>query len=226
MSIRGRSTLDAELSELNTNILKLGSLAEEAIGDAMHSLEQRSLALAQQVIVGDEQINLLRGQIEQHCLRLLATQFPAASDLRRVIAVIHIATELERIGDHASGIARLVERMDGEPPIANLYQLPKMSNRAKKMIRASLQAYISQSADKAYEVIDRDEKINRSYGKFLNIMLEDMTQSSKGDSVTIQTYLLWMAHNLERIGDRVTNIAERVIFMVTGELVELDSESM
>ena len=224
MTLRGRSTLEFELAELNNNILKLGSLTEEAIDLAMGALKGNSHVMAQRVIAGDEQINLLRYKIEQDCLRLLATQFLVASDLRRVIAVIHIASELERIGDHASGIARLVKRMDSQTPIVNLYQLPKMASRAQKMVRTSLQAYVSQDLEMARRVIDRDEKIDRQYGKFLQIMLEEMTQSEGGVEVTIPTYLLWMAHNLERIGDRVTNIAERIIFMVSGEFVELDSD--
>ena len=188
----------------------------------MDALIKRSPALAQQVIVGDEQINALRYKIEETCLRVLATQFPAASDLRRVIAVIHIATELERIGDHASGIARLVERMIGEPPIPDLYHLPKMANRTQQMIRNSLQAYISLDVDKAHEVIRRDEKIDRQYSKFLKVMFKELKSEDPDNEITVATYLLWMGHNLERIGDRVTNIAERIIFMVTGEFIEYD----
>ena len=224
MSINSRSTLDIELSELNNNILKLGSLTEEAIGNAITSLETRSVAQAQRVIVGDEQINALRYKIEYESLRLLATQFLVASDLRRVIAVIHIATELERIGDHASGIARLVKRMADEPPIEQLHHLPKMAARAQKMIRNSLQAFINQDIEMAHEVINRDEKIDQQYNKFLTVMLKEMKAAKKGVNVNVPTYMLWMGHNLERMGDRVTNIAERIIFMVTGKFLEADTD--
>lgn len=222
MSIR--STLEQEFSWLDGEIIKMGSLCEEAIGHAIQALAERDIALADQVIVGDGQINNIRSAIEERAYRVLATQHPAAGDLRHIIAGIHLATELERIGDHAKGIARLLIRIADETEPIELYQLPKMTRRVQKMIRKSLQAYITRDVDLAYEAIAGDEKVDRQYGKFSNNILEMMDQLGKDESIIPSTYLLWMAHNLERIGDRVINICERVIFMVTGEFVEMDED--
>lgn len=220
MTQSNRSQFDGSLATLNDNILKLASLVEEAVEQAMHALANRDLRLAQDVIVGDERINQLRYDLEQDSLRLLATQAPTASDLRHIIAVIHIATELERIGDHASGIARLVDRMMGEEELDTLYQLPKMTKRVLKMIRQSVQSFIARDAEMAATVIEKDVKVDRQYSKFATAVMADLADESSG--VTLPTYMLWIGHNIERIGDRVTNIAERVIFMMTGKFVELD----
>lgn len=219
-----RSNLEQELTWLDGEIIKMGSLCEEAIGDAIQALEKRDIALADQVIVGDSQINNIRSAVEERAYRVLATQQPAASDLRHIIAVIHLATELERIGDHAKGIARLLIRIADEPDPIELFQLPKITRRVQKMIRKSLQAYITRDVALAYEAIAGDEKVDRQYGKFSNNILEMMNQLGEDENIIPPTYLLWMAHSLERMGDRVTNICERVIFMVTGEFVEIDED--
>lgn len=221
MSISTRAVLDRELADLRDNILKLGSLVNQAIESAMESLYQRDLALAQQVIADDQEINLLRYNIEEAALVTLATQQPTAGDLRQVIASIHIAVELERIGDHASGIARLVDRMEEEDTLISLHKLPKMAKRAQKMVEESLVAYAEKDADLAWNALNRDDKIDKNYNKLFRQTLEEMQ-----DKTYIQraTFLLWIGHNLERIGDRASNIAERVIFMVKNEIVEIDSD--
>lgn len=219
-----RSALDQELSWLDNEILKMGSLCEEAVGDAMTALSERNATLATKVIVGDAQINEIQVAVESRSYRVLATQQPAAGDLRHIITVMYLASELERMGDHAKGVAQLVLRIVDEPEIDELHQLPKMTNRVQKMIRRSLQAYITRDVDLAYQAIRGDEKVDRQYGKFLTIIFETMKDLESGVEVITPTYLLWMAHHLERIGDRVTNICERVIFMVTGEYVEMDED--
>ena len=159
----------------------------------------------------------LRYEIEEKALLILATQAPAASDLRAVIAAIHLAVELERIGDHASGIARLVERMEDEEEIDTLYKLPKMAKRAREMLQQGIDAYIQRDPKLALELIKRDDKIDKQYNKLFREALEEMRDD---DYIRRATFLLWVGHNLERIGDRATNIGERVIFMCTGEFVE------
>lgn len=218
-----RGALDAELKNLNENLTRLTSMVHEALSMAMDALEKQDYEKARSVIKGDEVINQLRYTIEQDCLRVLAIQQPQASDLRRVVVMTHIATELERIGDHASGISRLQLRMveEGIVQIDSLHQLPKMGRRVEKMIRESMEAYLTEDVALANKVIDRDNKIDRQYGRFTSIMFETMG-SEDNTEVRMPTYLLWMAHNLERIGDRVTNICERIIFMVTGEWTEAD----
>ncbi|MFK7801776.1 MAG: phosphate signaling complex protein PhoU [Anaerolineae bacterium] len=218
-----RGALDAELKNLNENLTRLTSMVHDALSTAMDALEKQDYEKARNVIKGDEEINQLRYTIEQDCLRVLAIQQPQASDLRRVVVMTHIATELERIGDHASGISRLQLRMaeEGVVQIESLHQLPKMGRRVEKMIRESMEAYLSEDVALANKVIDRDNKIDRQYGRFTSIMFETMGSESNTE-VRVPTYMLWMAHNLERIGDRVTNICERIIFMVTGEWTEVD----
>lgn len=221
-----RSAFDQELSRLDDDILKLGSMCETAIEQALKALAEHQVSLAQDVIVGDTQINHLRYDLEERCYKILATQQPAARDLRHIIAVIHIASELERIGDHASGIARLVERIEDQPSAEQLRSLPKMGKRVQKMIRTSMQAFITRDPDMAINAIERDDKVDREYGKFSEAVLNEMDGSNVEHSVFLPTYLLWVAHNLERIGDRVTNIGERIIYMITGKFIEEPEEDL
>ncbi len=212
-----RSLLDKELNNVKTNVLRMASLVDTAIGDAMLALNQRNIPLAQQVIVGDDEVNRLRYTIEEECLTILATQAPAARDLRTVIAAIHIAVELERMGDHAAGIARLVARLEGESEIESLHKLPKMEKQARKMLQTSIDAYVNNNPVAARDLVKRDDKLDKQYRKLYQESVLAMQDSAY---IRRAMYLLWVGHNLERIGDRCTNIAERVIFMSTGEFVE------
>ncbi|MFT5196219.1 MAG: phosphate transport system protein [Cellvibrionaceae bacterium] len=219
-----RGALDAELKKLNENITRLTSMVHDALSAAMDGLEKQDYQKARNVVDGDHAINQLRYVIEQDCLRVLAIQQPQASDLRRVVVITHLATELERIGDHASGISRLQLRMveEGVAQIDSLHQLPKMGRRVEKMIKESMQAYLTEDIALANKVINRDDKVDRQYGRFSSIMFEAMNSADVEAEVRVPTYLLWMAHNLERMGDRVTNICERIIFMISGEWTEAD----
>lgn len=211
-----RHTLDQELAILNENIMKLSSLADEAILLAMRALYEKDINLAQQVVQGDETINLLRYEIEEECFRILATQQPMAIDLRTVIAATHLAVELERIGDHAAGIARLVERL-GEEHFDSFHKLPKMTDRSREMVQTAVEAFVKRDIELAQSLFKRDDKLDKHYSKVVRETISEMQ-----DEAYIQrgTYLLWVGHNLERIGDRATNIAERVIFMQTGQFIE------
>ena len=213
-----RALLDKELTHIRDNIIRLGDMVDKAIEKAMEALISRDSLLAQAVVDSDEEVNHLRYEIEQECLRVLATQQPAAVDLRTVIAAIHLAVELERIGDHASGIARLVERLDMEDEIDSLHKLPKMAKRARQMVQEGITAFIDHNADLAHNMIKQDDKIDKQYRRLFRETIEEMKLE---DYIRRATFLLWAGHNLERIGDRATNIAERVIFMVTGEFVEV-----
>jgi phosphate transport system protein len=221
MTLQNRSILDKDLNELRTNILQMTSLVDTAIEQAMTALDQRDVALAQLVISNDQQVNQLRYEIEETSLRLLATQQPMAGDLRVVIAAIHLAIELERIGDHASGIARLVARLDSEDQIDSLHKLPKMARRARQMLQESVDAFMNKDAEAAKAMIGRDDKIDKQYNKLFKETLEEMRDDNY---IRRATFLLWVGHNLERIGDRSTNIAERVIFMTTGEFIETSTD--
>ena len=271
-----RALLDTELNEINQAILAMGSMVDGAIGNAVEALMTSNATLAEAVIAGDAEINRLRFLIEEKSYIVLATQQPMARDLRTVIAAIHFAIELERIGDHAAGIARIVTRLSGMPlplpaqppaegddgaaaeadddgdgdeapatddapttdeaPAADetaaaeetpaaespkrlkLSRLPKMSKRARDMLNRAITAYMDRDAEKAMAIVKRDRKINRHYRKFF---AEAMQTISTENVAELPTYLLWIAHNLERIGDRTTNLAERVVFMVTGQYTEV-----
>jgi len=215
-----RSTLDRELSEINDDLLRMHKLVDQAIVRSVDSLTRRDVATAQQVIDQDIQVNDLRYKIEEDCLALIATQQPAASDLRSIIAAMHMVVEMERMADHATGIAKTVIRMGEEPLLKPLVDIPRMAELAREMLRQSLAAYAARDAAKARAVADLDDQMDGLYKSVFSELVEIMSRTP--DSAARATYLLWCAHNLERIGDRVTNIAERVVFITTGDLRELN----
>lgn len=219
--LQSRSILTKEMEKMRDDILRLASLVDTAIEQAMTALSARDVALAQRVVANDDEINRVRYEIEADGLHCLATQQPMAVDLRTVIATIHLAVELERMGDHAAGIARLVERMEGEEEIDTLHKLPKMAKRAREMLNSGMEAFVNRDAEMAQEMIGRDDKLDRQYNKLFRETVEEMRDDAY---IRRATYLLWVGHNLERIGDRATNIAERVIFLVTGTLVETTND--
>ena len=218
--IKARESFNRALTGLRDSILDLGDRVQTAIALAIRALADQDPAVARGVIAGDEQINARRYDVEERCLRLIATQQPAAGDLRAIIAAIHIATELERIGDYASGVAELAIRLSDQPHLKPLIDLPRMAGIDQDMIRASLRAYLEDDPELALETAKRDAVIDQLYDQvyreLLTYMLEDPRNISRA------TYLLWVAHKLERMADRVTNICERVIFMSTGEFKELN----
>jgi phosphate transport system protein len=215
-----RTIYDREFKQIVDNILKLGDKVDQAIANALKSLQERDQVLAQDVIENDEGINRLRFEVEEACLTLIATQQPTAGDLRAVIASMNIVVDMERMGDHAAGIAKTVIRMGDEPLLKPLIDIPRMAQLSRSMLRESLDAFIERDEQKARNIAGRDEEVDHLYRAIFDELVEIM--AVKPDSVERATYLLWCAHNLERIGDRVTNIAERVIFMTTGDMQELN----
>jgi phosphate transport system protein len=215
-----RATYDRAFLDVQEDILRLGKMVDEAISRALESLQQRDQVLAQQVIDDDDNVNALRYQIEESCLALIATQQPAASDLRAVMATMSIVVDLERMADHASGIAKTVILMGDEPLLKPLIDVPRMARLAKEMLADILDAYVKRDAKLAREIADRDDEMDRLYRAVFDELVEIMAE--KPGSVERATFLMWCAHNLERIGDRVTNIAERVVFITTGDLQELN----
>jgi phosphate transport system protein len=215
-----RARYDKAYREIVDSILKMGSMTDKAIQSSLSCLQNRDLTLAHEVVEHDEDINSLRFEIEQACLALIATQQPTASDLRAVIAAMNIVMDLERMGDHASGIAKTVIRMGDRPLLKPLIDIPRMGQISREMLRNSLKAFVERDPISAKAIAQRDEEMDFLYKAIFNELVEIM--ASTPDSVERATYLLWTAHNLERIGDRVTNIAERVIFMSTGDIQELN----
>ena len=215
-----RATYDREFAVIKNEIIKMGSLVETAIADSMQSLQERDQIQAQQVIDHDETINALRFKVEEACLTLIATQQPTASDLRDVIAAMSIVVEMERMADHASGIAKTVIRMGDEPPLKPLIDLPRMAQLAREMLRDGLDSFITRDVQKARIVATRDDEMDLLNRAIFDELVEIMAE--RPDGVERATYLLWCSHNLERIGDRVTNIVERVVFMTTGDMEDLN----
>jgi phosphate transport system protein len=214
--------LDQEVTALRDQVLKISFLVEKAIEQAIQSLKNQDVELARGIIADDAEINRLRYDLEKKCYLLFATQQPTARDMRSIVTAIHVAVELERMGDHAEGIAKLSLELAKEPMLKPLIDVPRMAQIGTEMMRASLNAYLTWDETLARQTIDRDAEVNeldtQVYRELLTYMLQDPHNISRA------TYLLWVSHNLERIADRVTNICERVLFMITGEVVESGDE--
>jgi len=217
-----RSSLDRELRAIEDDMLRMGELVNEAIQGSLRALAERDRGLAQQVVDGDAVINRLRFDIEEACLALIATQQPAASDLRTVVAAMNVVGDLERMGDHAAGNARIVMRMGDEPLLKPLIDIPRMADVCRSMIRDSLQAFVRRDGERARQIAAMDDQIDGLYQQVFRELLSFMVEDPKTTSRAL--FLLFAAHNLERIGDRATNIAERVLFMTSGVMRELNPE--
>lgn len=209
---------DREYQAICDDVVRMGGMIEAAIGQAMQALVERDVPLAEQVIAGDEKVNEIRFKIEEACLTIIATQQPIAGDLRSVVAAMHIAVELERMGDHAAGIARTVVLMSDEPLLKTIKKIPKMGELSRQMLSDCIQAFIKRDAQWAREIAANDGRMDELYKAVFDRLVE--TMAHKPELVARATYLMWTAHNLERIADRVTNIAERIDFMTTGDLKE------
>lgn len=218
-----RKLLDESLSTIQDDILRMGSLVEEQINRAVYALRERDVKMAHQVVEADNRVNELRYRLEDECLRAIATQQPAARDLRRIIAAMHMAVEMERMADHATGIADITIRLGGEPHIKPLIDIPRMQEIVCEMLHGVLDAYVKSDVAMARAVAQQDDEVDALYNQILRELLTYMMADSK--IVSRATYLLWVAHNLERIGDRVTNLCERVIFTDTGELGDLQDST-
>ncbi len=215
-----RTAYDREFARVQDDLLRLGEMVDQAMERALECLRQRDRVLARHIIDHDVEVNALRFQIEEACLALIATQQPAAGDLRAVVAAMNIVVDMERMADHAAGIAKTVLRMGDEPLLKPLIDIPRMTQTAREMLRDSLKAFVDRDAGLAREIARRDTEIDQLYKAVFDELVEIMARDPT--TVTRGTYLLWCAHNLERIGDRVTNIAERVVFMTTGNMRELN----
>ena len=211
-----RRVFSENLSGLQDETLAMGSMVEEAIRCSVDSLKNRDMKEAQKVVDDDSLIDKKQYEIEDRCTTLMATQQPMASDLRMLIAILNIASELERIGDHAEGIAKITLMLADEPPVKPLIDIPRMAEKAQSMLRRSLISLAERDADSAVSIAAEDDEVDNLYDQVYRELLVIMLS----DPRTIQraTRLLWAAHNLERIADRVTNICERVVYTIKGEI--------
>ena len=213
-----RVDLDRQLTHLQTEVLLLADLVNKAIVRAVDALKNRDLADSRRLIQEDDHIDRKRYEIEDLCVDLIATRQPMAGDLRAIIALLHITVELERMGDYAEGIAKISLRMGDDPPLKPLIDIPRMADKATEMLRDSLSALTDRDESKANKVLDDDDEVDALYDQVYRELLLFMIQDPR--SIERATYLLWAAHDLERIADRATNIAERVIFLMTGRMTK------
>jgi phosphate transport system protein len=215
-----RETLDTKIQELNDSIQELGSIVKEAILGSVNTLVDRDLEKAKIIYDGDEIINHKRYEIERKALITVATQQPMATDLRRLSSIIDIAGELERIGDYAKGIARIAMRLGVHSPLKELVEIPKMAQLTANMLSRALNAFVALDEDAGRSIPREDDQIDVLYNLVYQDLLELMIADR--DNIDRATFHLWVAHNLERAADRVTNICERTIFTTSGEMVEFD----
>lgn len=217
VAANGREHYQHELNALQDSLLNLASMVDKEIHLAVYTLKTRNLQQAKQVIESDNQINFRRYQLEEEALTLLATQQPVVShDLRMIAAVMNMAGELERMGDYAKGIARINERLTFDVPTTIIITFEEMATKCREMLKEALDCFIRRDAARAATVASADDEIDVLYNEAYHNLLRGLLNDPK--SVDEATMLLWAAHNLERMGDRITNICERIIFVETGRL--------
>jgi phosphate transport system protein len=204
------------LREVENELVGMGEMVVAAIDRSIQALRNVDKAEAERIIAADAEINRKRWEIENKCVQLFATQQPVAGDLREIVSFMDLITNLERMADHAKGIAKIVVMHDQAPLLKPLIDIPRMADKAGEMIRMSLKAFITQDVAAAKAIIEMDNEVDALYDQIFRELLTYMMEDAK--TITRAVYLIWVSHNLERIADRVTNICERIIFMVTGEI--------
>ena len=222
---KSRTSFHRELEHLQDEVLVLGSMVEKATLRAVDALRSRNLAAARAIEAEDTLLNRKRFEIEEAALLLIATQQPMASDLRRLAAIVHIVTDLERMGDYAAGIARIcVQIGDDEPFIKPLIDIPRMAEKASSMLRRALDAFVERDLAAAEAIALEDDEVDALYQQVYRELIMLMLANPR--TIDQATHLLWVAHNLERVADRVQNICERVVFVVTGRMQEFSRGAM
>jgi len=215
-----RESFEAELTALKEQLLNLGAMVGSAQQRSVQALADRDEELAREVIAGDQIINQTVRQIEEQCLFLIASQQPVARDLRTIISISAIASELERMADHAKGIAVLTCRLSDQPLLKPLIDVPRMAKIGRELLQGQLQAFVEGDVAAAKRLASRDTEVDQLNDQVFRELLVIMMTDPR--TITRATYLMWVAHNLERFADRTTNIGERVAFLITGEIVELN----
>ncbi len=218
-----REALERELKRLEDEVLEMGAQVEKSLLESVEMLKQRDLEGSRRIMQQDRAVNLKRFQIENECLITVATQQPMASDLRVIAAILHINDELERMGDYAKGIGKISLMIDTRPLIKPLIDIPRMAEKACSMLRRSLLAFAQRDLAAARAIPAEDDEVDALFDQINRELLTYIMSDPK--VIEQANLLLWVAHNLERTADRVTNICERVIFTVTGELVEIEDDS-
>lgn len=216
-----RRTLEAEILELRNDLVYLSSMVEQQILGSVESLKKRDIAMSEQIIETDKLVNKKRYAIEEQVMVVIATQQPMAHDLRLMASILEIAGELERIGDYAKGIARISIRIADEPLLKPLVDIPRMAEKGADMLHRAVKAFVEENIIDAESIPAEDDVVDNLYDQVYRELMVFIIQNPA--MIQKANYLLWVAHNLERVSDRVTNVCERTIFVVTGELKEISS---
>ena len=209
-----------QIEEIKRKVLRMGSMVENIINIAVTALKEQNTEMAKKVYIEDDEIDAMELEIEEQCMRLLALQQPIAKDLRTITTALKIITDLERMGDHAVNIAKIVIEIGKEPLIKPLVDIPKMADMAQEMVRLSLDAFVKEDKALARKVAEMDEEVDKIYEEILKDVLELIT--AKKDTIRQGTKLLFIGRYLERIADHTTNVCERTIYMITGKLEEIN----
>ncbi len=213
-----RTAIQQSLKELEELLLTMSGEVVRAVHRSIDALKAKDLEEAEAIRRDDEKINRMRWKIEEKAIKLMATQQPVATDLRELIALLNMITDLERMGDYAAGIAKIVLKSGNENHVKPLIDIPRMADLSVEMIERSITAWIERDVEEARQIHRDDDQVDELYHQVIrelvSIMIEDPSK------ITRCTHLIWIAHNLERIADRCTNICERIIFLVTGKMME------
>ena len=215
-----RNSFDTDLMELHNDLLRMGSIVEKQMFQCIEALVNQDTDLAEQIIKNDDLVDDLQKEIEDKCIKLIATQQPMAVDLRNIFTTTKIVTDLERMADHAVDIAKVVKRLKGEKYIKQLIDIPRMGKIVNEMIKDSLDAYIDGNVEKSYEICKRDDEIDAIYKQVFSELL--LIMMSNPSTITQATQFLFVCKFLERVADHTTNICEWTIYMITGEQIDLN----
>ena len=209
-----RGDFERKLNQVQDEVVELASMVEKAIFKSIDALKSRDIELSKQVVEDDDEIDNKQQALEDLCVDLIALEAPMAVDLRVIISAMMVANELERMGDYAEGIAKLSIAMGDLPPLKPLIDIPRMAEKSVSMLRRSIESYVGRDIEGARRVYRDDDEVDEIYEQVYRELLTYMM----ADPSTIQraTYLLWVSHDLERVADRTTNIAESVMYLVTG----------
>jgi phosphate transport system protein len=214
-----RKTFESEIQQVKDEVLLLGSMVEHAIIGSVESLKKRDIKAAEKIIAEDREINKKRFAIENQLMVLIATQQPMAHDLRLLASTMEIISELERMGDYAKGIANINVRMGEEALLKPLIDIPRMAQKGADMLHRALTAFVNEDIEVANSIPVEDDEVDALYNQIYRELMLIIIQDPK--SIERANWLLWVAHNLERVADRVTNICERTVFIRTGEMNEI-----
>jgi phosphate transport system protein len=216
-----RKTFENEIQQVKDDVLLLGSMVEQAILGSVEALKKRDIKASEKIFEEDKEINRKRFEIENKLMVLIATQQPMAHDLRLLASCMEIISELERMGDYAKGIANINIRMGDVPLLKPLIDVPRMAQIGVEMLHQALTAFVNEDIEVAKSIPMQDDQVDALYNQVYRELMTFVIQDPK--TIERANWLLWVAHNLERVADRVTNICERTIFIATGEMTEIKS---